>query len=230
MTELELVYSIIETLNANEYNNDNKVTERVVRNYLYAYRGDFLKKHYSDGYEITDECFQLVELSFEPKGLIEYQANAGVGVMEFSLRQGFFMEKNGIRIPVIGANEYALIAEEDLPVAKKLGTLVTLKFQQSLLSCIKSNSEKGVLFNTFKEEASLKKVTADLYAVLTDPSKGKGYDWKTSVFPFPAERIAELKKEILRVEFGITSQVKSDEVQNGRVDNIRYHENTNLEQ
>ena len=136
MTEEEIVYSIIETLNANEYNNDNKITERMVRNLIYQYRGEILLKYYSEGDDINEECFQLIELNFKRKGILEFQANAGAGVMEFSLRQGFFLEKFGVTIPVVSSMEYSLSQEEDLPLAKKIGTLITLKYQKSLVSRI----------------------------------------------------------------------------------------------
>lgn len=234
MTEEEIVYSIIETLNANEYNNDNKITERMVRNLIYQYRGEILRKYYSEGDEINEECFQLIELNFKRKGVLEFQANASAGVMEFSLRQGFFLEKFGVTIPVVSSMEYSLSQEADLPLAKKIGTLITLKYQKSLVSCIKPNSPKAVVLKAFQREVRQspkdESIKADLYAVLVDPSKGKDYDWLSTPFPFPGEKIDELKTTILRKEFQITANVKSDEIQNARVDNIRYHENTNLEQ
>ena len=234
MTELEIVYSIIETLNANEYNNDNKITERMVRNLIHQYRGEILRKYYSEGNDINEECFQLIEIDFKRKGILEFQANVNAAVMEFSLRQGFFLEKFGITIPVVSSMEYSLVEEKDLPIAKKIGTLISLKYQKSLLSCIKPNSEKAVLLKQFqnelKESSKEEIIKADLYAVLVNPSNGKDYDWKTSPFPFPGEKIDELKTNILIKEFQITANVKSDEIQNARVDNVRYHENTNLEQ
>lgn len=231
MTELEIVYSLIETLNANEYNNDNKITERMVRNLVYSYRGEVLRKYYSEGNDITDECFQLIEVQFKKSGLLEFQSNSKTSIMELSYRQGMFLEKFGIPIPIVSSMEFSMANEEDLPLAKKIGTLITLKYQKTLLSCIKTNSEKAILLKAFQTESKNNEfVEADLYAILVDPSKGKDYNWQETPFPFPGEKIDELKTTILRKEFGITANVKSDEVQNSRNDSIRYHENTNLEQ
>jgi len=127
--------------------------------------------------------------------------------------------------------EYSLTRDDDkLPIAKKIGSRVTLKLPFSLDKCIKSNSLRAVLYNELKDESVLGTIKMDLYAILVDPSDGKDYDWTSSPYPFPGEKLDELKTTILRKEFQITANVKSDEVQNARVDNIRYHENTNLEQ
>ncbi len=69
-----------------------------------------------------------------------------------------------------------------------------------------------------------------LKAILVDPDDGDFYNWETSPFPFPAERVNELETQIMTKEFGIITQTKKDEVQNSRGDSIRYHDNEQIDQ
>jgi len=229
MTEREIVYSIIETLNANEYNNDNTISERLVRNLIYSYRGEQLRKYYKDGVNLTDECYQTIEIKLDKINPFEFKG-VTPQIIEFGNREGFYISKYGISIPVVNNTVYAMASENDLPLAKRIGVNVNLKIQQSLSPCVSGSSKNGIVYNALLSEGRKGSTNVELTAVLVDPSDDSDYNWLTDVFPFPAEKLDELKTTILRKEFGITSQIKSDEVQNVRKDNVRYHENTNLEQ
>jgi hypothetical protein len=232
MTEKELVYSIIETLNSNQYTNDNKITERLVRNLLASYRGEVIRKYYSEGEDISEECFQYTKVAFTKERDNIFKADLPQ-IIRFSNRNGFFFEKIGISIPSVNMTTFSIAECNDLPLISTTGNVARLKLATELSYEVKYNSDKYILYqvlNVLNSTSSKKDSTLDLRAVLVNPSDASDYNWLEDVYPFPAEKIDELKTTILRKEFGITSQVKPDEIQNARVDNVRYHENTNLEQ
>lgn len=233
MKEIELVYGIIETLNAYEYNNDNNLNERFVRNLLNSYRGEILRKQYSSqGSTVTDECFQRLTIEMKPvfnKYREEFFTLDLPGIIELDDRTGFYVEKNGIVIPIARTMDYNNRTEEG-PIGKKIGTSMYITLDSSLDSCITEGSNRRILFDMFSDEIRNRKIVVDLYAILVNPSDDPNYDWTKDIYPFPAEKIDELKTTIMRKEFGITANIKSDETPNMRTDNIRYHENTNLEQ
>jgi len=230
MTEREIVYSIIETLNNYEYNNDNRLSERLIRNFIQTYRGEILRKYYSEGYDVTDECLQtfpIVLKSTSIKNQFEFKTPQ---VLEFKSRQGFYLDKLGLTIPTVNQTVYSMLSDNELPVAKRQGSLLQVKIASSIDPCVSSVSENYILYSTLRNEASKGEIEINFSAVLVNPSDATNYDWTKDVYPFPGEKLDEFKTLILRKEFGVASQIKSDEVQNARVDNVRYHENTNLEQ
>ena len=66
-TEKKIIYSILNTIRAAEYNLDEPVTERLLRAYLSNYRADALRKHYENGINVSDEVFQTIIISLEEK-------------------------------------------------------------------------------------------------------------------------------------------------------------------
>lgn len=230
MTEKEIVYSIIETLNNYEYNNDNRLSERLIRNFVQTYRGEVLRKYFSEGNDSTDECLQRMSIKLKStltKNLFKVDTPQ---VLEFKLRQGFYLEKFGVSIPVVNQTVFSMSSDDELPLGKREGSVLYVKLADNINPCVSNISDKYIVFSQLKNESLKDEVEVDFVAILVNPSDSPSYNWLTDVYPFPGEKLDELKTLILRKEFGVASQIKPDEVQNARVDNVRYHENTNLEQ
>jgi hypothetical protein len=231
-TEIEIVYSLLNTVRNAEHNNDEPTTERLMRNYINIYRLDCMRKYYKDGVIVNDEVFQKIPL--------ELLGNVGIGfknqipkTVRFTKDYGFYLEKNGISIPIVTSEQFNLSKRN--PFGKKL---VQAKTEQNTLSiypgikdiCLNGESENAILIDSILEElneqqiqnseSKTKKITVDFFGVLVNPSDQPGYDWENDIYPFPAEKLEELTSQLLRKEFGIMAQAKSDEISNSRNDSI----------
>lgn len=231
-TELSLVYSIIETLRESEYNNDEKLNERFVRSLIHQYRVDSLRKYSANGARFSDEVFQKKTLVLKQMNLLEYVVELPK-IIRTNNDYGFYIEKNGIPIPINNSEAYRLYKKGFsgfYPKAKTEQNTLTL-FIGEENQCTEENSELYLLMKFLKEgieEAGALEI--DLRAVLFNPEDADNYDWENDIFPFPAERIEEMRTQLMVKEYGIMINAKKDEVANARADNIRYHDNTDINQ
>lgn len=244
-TEKHIIYSLIETIRDSEHNNDETLHEELLRNFLYDHRGDSLRKYYKDGQTINDEVFQKQTLS-----LVKLPNNDFIvklpKIIRFTNHYGFYFEKYGMVIPVISSENFNLNKRNPFnskfAYAKTDGNNLVLRLPESLEG-LDQASENYIVLKEFLEsiyqqelfnynfplEATDVVINVDFSAVLYNPTDCPDYDWEIDVFPFPAEKIPELKQQILVKEFGIMNQSKKDEVQNGRADQVRYHDNEEVQ-
>lgn len=233
MTEQQLVYSIINTINGGEHNNDNPTSERFIRNLLNIYRVDSINKMYKKGNKVSDEIFQTIELSFSKINFFEHYFLLP-RIIEFENKAGLFLSKNEIEIPILNNSQYTSSKlnrfSKTKPFAKKIANKLTLYIGAYDENKIDQSSPYYFLLNTLVTESNSSNVSASLNCVLFDPSSHNSYDWEKDQYPYPAERIKELKEQILRKEFGIIIESKKDEVQNARPDSIRYQSEDDVSQ
>lgn len=249
-TERQIVYSILNTIRNHSHNIDEDITERLLRSHVLSYRADSIRKHYKNGHTIEDQVFQRVTLPFlgTKKHPITKKINkeftaALPKLIRMDNHYGLRLERLSIMIPVLDSELYSLTKKNSLN-NKKVFAKTDTKFAQIYIgdfkSCASSESEVQILINDIIQEIQdqqnnneeVLKLKFDLYAVLYNPSDDPSYDWENDIFPFPAERNPELKMQILKNEFGIIVDLraKKDEVQNARPDNIRYHEEQNIQE
>ncbi len=235
-TELEAVYHILNVARAAEHNNDEPLTERLIRSFLQNHRADSLRKFYKDGQFIDDEVFQHIAIIVTKNDSGQYQAELPKAI-RFDYHSGFYIERNEIAVPIVSSQQYHLNRLN--PFGKNF---LFAKTEQQLLSIAipslstiqnaDENSEnylfvKSVLddlmtqeiynFNNPNDVRDLK-LDFDFHAVLLNPSDDPNYDWENDSYPFPSERLVELATQVLAKEFGIMTVSKKDEIQNAEGD------------
>lgn len=232
-TEIKLVYSIIETLRNNEYNNDERLGERFVRDLLNKYRSDSLRKYSANGVIVNDEVFQKKSLILTQISEFEFQADLPKIIRFAQYNYGFYIEKNYFPFPIVSSESYYQYRKSFTgyqPRAKTEGNKLTLFIGQES-QFIESGSETGNIIKILKEEANASnQVSIDLRAVMFNPSDADNYNWETDIYPFPSERIEELTTQLIYKEYEIMSNAKTDEIGNQRADSVRYHDNTDINQ
>lgn len=242
-TELEIVYSLLNVARGGEHNNDENLTERLIRSFIRTYRPESLRKHYKDGVEVNDEVFQKKTLSLTLNGANEFVCQIPK-IIRFDKNYGMYLEINGIEIPIVSSEAYSLNKKStynkvfvqskteydkliiyggvypnkldaSIDASVVISTIRNLVYEQQLAN-IQNSTNNPVIIN------------ADLKAVFFDPSDADNYNWETSMSPFPASRLPELEQQIMVKEFGMEAKSKSDEVQNARFDKVNYHENQQI--
>ena len=83
-------------------------------------------------------------------------------------------------------------------------------------------SKSEILKGTFPNLLQVNKFAklVNISAVLYDSDNGLNYDWTKSEYPFPKELIGQLKKDVLRRDFNLILQTKSDQVPNAKNDTL----------
>lgn len=242
-TEKQIIYSIKNTLKNHNYNNDDDLPERLLRSHIINYRADAIRKHYKDGHVIEDQVFQRVKVSFKKTKFPQEYSGPIPKLIRTSNHFTLRLERLGITIPVLDSELFDLTKKNHInnkKVFSKTDTKNINVFIGKYKSCATSDSETQILINDILEdiqnqindniEEKNTVLDFEIYAVLFNPSDDPDYDWENDIFPFPAERLPELKMQILKNEFGIIVDLraKKDEVSNARPDNIRYHEEQNV--
>lgn len=227
-TELEIVYNILETVTAGHVTIDYPLNERLIRSYLREFRADSIRKNYLNGHTVPEFLFQdkYVELnpflntstpnSHHLQEYYEYTFKMPK-IIHLDHNYGAYFYFMGDQVSLYSDYEYNLNKKNFYNNTKPMCSIVS--------------SEKGKIYlpGSYANIVTghrIKNIT--LRAILADPDEGSGYDWKSSQYPFPEERLPELTNSILSRKFGIILNAKPDEVINARKDEILYHENHNL--
>ena len=222
-TELELVYSILETVNKGILSDDDKIDERVVRSFVRTYRASSIAKYSMQGFTISDECFQYLGLvpftflkdkhfSFTAPKIIRLKDNFGIQV-----------SKNGINIPLVNSEAFDLslknVINGNLPKGKFLSNKATIFIGKKITTTCGEKPSANEAIDDFENdliESEGQQIFVDVYAVLEDPDDAPGYDWTKDSFPCPSELVEEIKKRIFTTEFQITLYAKPDNNTDGK--------------
>ena len=238
-TEREIIYQILNTIRDAEHNEDERISERLMRSFLRTYRAESLRKYYKDGHVVNDEVFQRISIDLNRIGTTDEYSGTIPKVIRMSNHYGFYVEKNGISIPIQKSESYHLSKRnpfgKSLVQTKTEQNTLTL-FTGKLTQCMNGENENALLIGYLIDEVEPQinsdpknvKINLDFFAVLHNPDDQPGYDWETDIFPFPSERLPELKGQILAKEFGIMVQAKKDEVSNTRNDNVSAREESEI--
>lgn len=227
-TEESIVYQLLNSIRAAELNSDEVITERRVRSLMRAGRNEIINSYSKQGILIQDVCFQKVELDLifvntkeykvDLPGLVYLPSNFGIRLStpEFA------------NIPVINNEDYELSKRNPISQFKPKATIHNQTLKVYVADVSPSAMNSGNRANLENESIKNNK-KLNLSAVLENPDDGLNYDWTKSEYPFPPEAIAELKKNILRRDFGIILQTKSDQVPNSKNDTLRYHDQDDVQ-
>lgn len=233
-TERDIIYTILDILRAGEISNDERLTERFLRDLLRKYRADGLRKHYKGGRMVDSEVFQYITIELEYIANNEY-AGTLPKIIRFKNNLGFEVNINGYQIPITNPQDYYYsnmnFNSRFLPKGKTEGQKITVFIGDDTSSYVSNGSatENAILAMklSIEENGAL---VLNMGAVLQNPSDDPNYDWDTDVYPYPAERIDELISQIMVKEFRVIYNAKPDEIQNARPDNIRYHDQDDVTQ
>lgn len=212
-TEEQLVYQILNTVNAGEINDDDRKSERLIRGYIQKHRGLLMDKYYSKGLEISDEVFQPFSLTFiknEPKQFIFSIPKIHLFKDNFGIK----LSKNDVDIPVINSTEYRLSLKGAYGKfhPKAMITGDKLYIYKGVIPCQNSGSNYFTELVNYLNHTS--KPNIDANGVLVNLDIGIGYDWTKSSFPFPNEAMSDLMQSILAREFNILIGVNPDQIGN----------------
>lgn len=145
---------------------------------------------------------------------------------------GFYLNLYGIPVPIVPQYEYNAVKTDRFQKHLLIGTS-DYKFVKLRLpsenDCLSKGQNKELL-NFIRTrvfgEGIHKKFNLTMTGVFANPSDADYYDWENDPYPFPQERLKDFIQNFLRIKFGLNQSSKSDEVQNNRNDNVRYHDNT----
>lgn len=221
---------MLETIRNLEINDDERMTELYLRNLLYTYRADALK----DTEYITEEVYQdfgveffmlkdgYFQSTFLPP-IIYNSHNSGISIYDYYGTEVPVSSKeealNGSKRRFYNQPYSAYVNSGKLFIIANLKTIENA--DESTKNLLKRLIEMNDVFDMNKEKIQIS-------CILVEPSAALDYDWKVSTFPFPAAKLNSLKQNILRKEFGIMFEVKKDEIQNARADNIIYQDESKL--
>ena len=235
-TELDVVYNIINVARAAEHNNDEPVTERLVRSFVRNHRADCLRKYYKDGHIIDDEVFQNLSFKILKTGPTRFQTKIPKAI-RFQNHSGFYIEKNGMVIPIVTSHQYILNKlnpfNKNFAFCKTEEQLLTLNIPSiSTIQNVDITSENYIMIQGLETDILSQEiynfnnpndiqpigVLVNFHAVLLDPSDDPNYNWEVDMYPFPSERLVELENQVLAKEFGIMANSIKDEIENAKGD------------
>jgi hypothetical protein len=224
-TEENIVYQLLEVLRASELNNDEVVGEREVRAYMRVHRAELIHKYSLKGLIIQDVCFQTIELPLIAVGS-EFAANVPAIIrlpQNFGIKLSTHCREN---IPVVSEENFTLSLRHPINKYQPKGFIQEGKLVINATSVSPQAIDGGARIAATIAEIEDDRVV-HLTSVLDDPSISPNYDWTVNEYPFPQENIKHLKDSILRREFNLILQTKSDQVGNFKQDNINYHAQNN---
>lgn len=232
VTEEQIVYSIIETVKRGEVNQDNRISERIVRAFLMKYRANAIRQYSMDGYVVSDECYQFLENLFfydVQKGkVVLFQNSIFPKAIRLKDNFGIIFTKNEENIPILNNEEFYLSLKNKinkrLPKAMVMEGKAFLHIGELTTTSCGTMPKNNETVNDFFEEYNSnmsnspgkRYVTLDAKVILQNPEDADNYDWTSSAYPLDAELIEKITNDILRVEYNIILQVKKDKITDGK--------------
>lgn len=222
MTEWEIIYSLLETIRDNEINDDDKMSVDYLRHILYSYRADSIK----NDHEMSEEMFQEYKLIFEKDNQLFVAKNLPDIIYDKSRYGISILDMYGTELPVVSKEEAVNSQKSKMYVPPYIAYIqnqrIYVKINQESLNTKPTEMQNlYTILNGPTKELSIS-------CILAKPKDGVGYDWKKTPFPFYTNKLNTIKQNILRREFGIMLEVKKDDIQNTRADNIIYQDESKL--
>lgn len=224
-TEAKIVYSIIATAKKNKINDDSRINERVVRTYLQGERADLLDQMTMGGMKMSDECFQ-------PMGALQFSylrprvfSRKMPQVVRLQQNAGIMLSKYGEPFSVVAVDEFRMgqrhLINKYHPKASYLFDTLSIYIGLKRTDC-EAQPELNETVDAFEQDiidSNGAYILAEVNAVLQNPSDSPTYDWTKDPYPFPAELINDMVTNILRRQYNIILQVKTDKVADGEEKN-----------
>lgn len=219
-TELELIYTIHNIVRGGEYNADDALNERLMRQFISIHRGKILDQAFKKGAMIPDECFQdLGSIAFTLNTKQEWQSPLMPKIIRFERGNfGIMAIKNGLTISLYNSEEFQNASKNKYnkyhPKIKFINNRLVLNLGQEQL-CNQLDDHSNTLLNStvkmLKQEEIQNVISLDVMAALVNPDDCPDYDWTSSPYPLSDELIENMINSVNAREFNLFLRVKSDE-------------------
>ena len=230
-TEQDIIYSIWETVRSGEINQDDNISERLLRAYLSSHRGKHLLKNYTDGAQLPDEVYQdLGNIYFSLSGNDIISTNIPKAIrMPYNF--GILARKDSYLISVVNDEEFLNSQKDDFnkyhPKLKLINNRLYLyKGIEQLCDDEFESYQNTVLNKTVRklnQELKNNQLNLNIRAVLVNPDDEVGYDWTRSPYPFPDEYLEDLINSVNARDFNLYLRTRSDEIGDQRDNNTSYN-------
>lgn len=201
-TEKEIVYSILNSLRGSHSDNNEMISERLIRSWVNTERANILLQFTDAGRSISEENYQDILLNVNKTGdsisNIYYQKIPKII---------FFNKRTGVRI-----------------IHKSNTVLMCTKSQHRHYSkneYTKNLDRTWIIGNKmffYLKNGTENTEELDINAVLYNPSDQEEYDWETSPYPLQSELITVLKTVVLEKNSGIINPGLNDNDNNFKQD------------
>lgn len=222
-TEREIIYGIWNIVRGGTINQDDKITERLLRSFLRIHRSKHISRNFNNGALVPDEVFQtLGSFEFTKISDFEFISSTLPKIVRLQHNAGIKANKDGYILSVLNSDEYntAKVDRFDKHFPKLSFIDNKLKLYIGKKKQCSTGSNFSLLNNTidsFLNESLLKDtVTLNLEAVLVNTDDQPGYDFTESIYPFPDELVEDLINSVNAREFNFYLKVGSDETTEGR--------------
>lgn len=230
VSERELIYTIWDSVRAGEFNQDDNINERLMRQYLSAHRGKIIDQISRQGALFPEEIFQdLGTISFSFAAGIYTSAQLPKMIrLDHNFGMAFF--KGEYIVSVMNSEEYDNAKYDKFnkfhPRLKFINRKLTFNIGSTqVCSQIEdlSNSVLNTAVRTLSEEAKTNAVTITGIGALVNTDDEAGYDWLTDPYPMPDEFMEQLMNSVSARDFNIFLRMKSDETSDARNSTEEYH-------
>lgn len=222
-TELELIYTIWDIIRGGEFNQDDPINERLMRQFLRIHRGRTLNVAYKKGALIADECFQNLGTIYFSNINNEYVSSVLPKIIRLRHSFGLMMSKDRYVLSVLNPLEFDNAPKDKFnkfqPKLKFINKKLTLNLgieQIGVQIEDLSNSLMNSTIRKFEEETKLNILSITGLGILVNPDDEVGYNWTNSPYPMPDELIENLINSVNAREFNIFLKMKSDETGDNR--------------
>lgn len=219
-SELELIYTIHNIVRGGEYNADDAIQERLMRQFISIHRGKLLNQAYKKGDQIPDEVFQsLGTITFSKNTSGEFVSTLMKKIIRFEKgNYGLRAYKDGFPLPVLNEEEYRNSVKDKFnkyhPKLKFINNRLYLNLgleQNCYQFEDQSNTSLNTVVRKLKQEEATSSVKIDLMAVLVNLDDDVNYNWLSSPYPLPDELIESMINSVNAREFNLFLRMKSDE-------------------
>lgn len=227
-TEEEIIYAIWDIVRAGTINQDDSINERLLRSFLRIHRGKHLNKTFKKGTFLPDEVFQnLGSIPFNKKENNDFISSNLPKILRLKNNFGILATKEDYTISVVNSEEFKTSKKNPFnkfhPKIKYINDKMHLYIGRN--QACSSGSHLSCLnhaINCFKIEALQNKIEVDINAVLVNPDDAPGYDFASSIYPYPDELIEDLINSVNAREFNLFLRTKSDETTDSRNNNSEF--------
>jgi len=218
VSERELIYTLWDTVRAGEFNQDDNINERLMRQYLSAHRGKILDQVSSKGALLPEEVFQSL-------GTINFSFTGGVYVspqlpkiIRFRHNYGIACFKGPYIISIMNSEEFDNAKYDQFnkfhPRLKFINRKLTFDLGNTQV-CNQiedlSNSVLNTAVRLLNEESKTNSVKITGMGALVRTDDEVGYDWLSDPYPMPDELIEQLMNSVSARDFNIFLKMRSDE-------------------
>jgi hypothetical protein len=201
ITEKEIVYSILNSLRGGHSNNNDLLSNRLIRSWIAAERANLLLQFTDSGRSVSEENYQ----SLFTKTFTLVSDNIYKHTLPKII---YFNRRSGVRIRYNNEAVLMCTKSQDRNYQKD-------NYFSSVKRAWVIGNEMYVRIGTGNEST----LDLDLDAILYHPSDDVNYNWETDVYPLQSELITVLKQTAIKNEQNIINMALNDTTNNFTSDN-----------